>query len=351
MMGINPHHLVLLIVKLRSADEMENNTPITTNRMDELTDTMNKIRETQKSISLMLVATNGMLLRYIQDPPDEYIIAALKQNGLALQFVPASRQTQQMKWIALNNEPRSIQYVHKPTLGVWLHAVRSRSDSIKYIRNHPDFDTLTELEVCRIYKTFIQFNPRRMTDIRDDIKGLPCEKDLWFTVISIDDHYMSICPEVFAGEILDKIMECNPQVLEYAPKSLWTADRIKTYVKRNPLHIRTVIDECPDIDPVDAYKFALSNAKSYGVIYRILRTLPEKLHTLDNMKEFVNATDLSIFNMMPFHLREIDGFVSWIIDNFSYETINDKITDKVALRKNMSFIDSVKLLTKRIFRR
>lgn len=330
---------------------MEDNTPITINRMDELTDTMNKILETQKSISFMLVTINGMLLRHIQAPPDEYIIAALKQNGLALQFVPASRQTQQMKWIALNNEPCSIQYVHKPTLAMWLQAVRSDINSIKHMRKHPDFNMLSDQEVCMIYKTFIQCYPRKMTDICNDIKGLPCEKDLWFTMISIDNHYMPMCPKVFAEEILDKIMGGNSQVLEYAPKSLWTEERIKTYVKRNPSHIRTVIDECPDIDPVDTYKFALSNAESYGAIYWILNTLPEKLYTLDNIKEFVNITDLGIFNMMPFKLREIDGFVSWIIDNFSYETINNKITDKVALRKNMSFKDSIKLLIKKIFRR
>ena len=330
---------------------MEDNTSITTNCMDEITDIMNKILETQKSISFMLVTINGMLLRHIQDPPDEYIIAALKQNGLALQFVPASRQTLQMKWIALTNDPCSIHHVHKPTLEMWSYAVRFDSDSIKYIRQHPDFNTLSEWEVCVIYKTFIQNYPEKMTDICNEIKGLPCEKDLWFTMISIDNHYMSMCPKVFAEEILNKMMEGHSQVLEYAPKSLWTEERIKTYVKKNPLHIRTVIDGCPDIDPIDIYKFALSNAKSYGAMYRILMTLPEELYTLDNIKEFVNVTDLGIFNMMPFKLREIDGFVSWIIDNFSYEIINDKITDKVALKKNMSFKDSVKLLTKRIFRR
>ena len=62
---------------------MEDNTSITTNCMDEITDIMNKILETQKSISFMLVTINGMLLRHIQDPSDEYIIAALKQNGLS----------------------------------------------------------------------------------------------------------------------------------------------------------------------------------------------------------------------------------------------------------------------------
>ena len=328
---------------------MEDNTPITINRMDELTDTMNKILETQKNISFMLVTINGMLLRHIQDPPDEYIIAALKQNGLALQFVPTSKQTQQMKWIALNNEPCSIQYVHKPTLAMWLHAVRSDLDSIKHMRKHPDFNMLSDQEVCMIYKTFIQCYPRKMTDICNDIKGLPCEKDLWFTMISINNQYMSVCPQVFAEEILDKIMGGNSQVLEYAPKSLWTEERIKTYVKRNPLHVQVVNDTCPEIDPVDMYKLALSY--SDGCMYRIINNVPEELRTLDNMKEFVNATDLGIFNGMLGSLRKIDGFVSWIIDNFSYETINDKITDKASLRKNMSFKDSIKLLIKRIIKR
>jgi hypothetical protein len=144
MVGINPHHHVLLIVKLRGADEMENvnETERTENSKPDiiglsnlivdcsLSNARNMITEDTRVIMNMLINMNGTNIKFVNNPTEEQCFMALDYSGM------------------------NIQYIKNPTKKMWLHAVADNGSSIVYLKPG-SFDPS---DTFMIFKTAINSN-------------------------------------------------------------------------------------------------------------------------------------------------------------------------------------------------
>lgn len=76
---------------------------------------------------------DGMLLKYVKiiDIPLREI--ALMQNGLAVQFISAKDQTEKLCIIAIEQNPKAIQYIQNPTYAVCMSALAQDPTLVQYM--------------------------------------------------------------------------------------------------------------------------------------------------------------------------------------------------------------------------
>ena len=297
-----------------------------------LTGSLDEIYKQQKNIINMLINIDGTVIRYVENPQYDLMKAAVKQNGMAIRYIPDNLQTKELKELAIESNPNSIEFVYKPTYEMWINAVSTEyfDDEPHPIRFVKDLDDGGDPDrIATVYCSFIDANPRCFRVIEHDISGLPAEDAIWAYVAKEypNSGYFRRCPTKIKARIIDCVMETCPELLGECDDSLWSGDRTLMYLSANPCHITKVIESRPDIDPIDWYKIALDKVDNRADVLAIMFTFPSELKTLDNAKVLLNTdSKYRIINYIcGFNAIDIEGVPEYIVETFSMEDLIENV--------------------------
>lgn len=302
-----------------------------------LTKNLSKIQDTQENITKMLLVTNGMLLKYVPTPTDEMINIAVKNNGLAIQFVDVVKQTPELQQIAIEQNPRSLQFIINPTTHIELSAA---SASIEYDVNDPHPIKFIKNKSYKVYETFLRNNDYDIEYIKDDISDLDFERvvNLWYFAITGDydiygelysEETIKACPYNIQSKIIRIVLDnCSIGLLRYFDKSFWHCSDIIQYIIYKPFDI-SIIDEYPVITPVSWMQHIINELtpeKTY-----LIKTLFYYFFTHHSINTIVDAMTVLSSNYPFLILNEIyefqgvPGISEYIFENFNLEDIKTNL--------------------------
>lgn len=323
----------------------------------ELQSTMGEIMKQQENITKMLINTNGLMIQYVNSPTYELMIDAVKQNGMAIKYIPSNLQTKELKELAIESNPNSIEFIYKPTYEMWINAVGLEyfDDEPHPIRFVKDLDDGGDPDrIATVYCSFIDANPTCFRVIEHDISGLPAEDAIWAYVAKEypNSGYFRRCPLKIKERIIDCIMETQPQLLDECEESLWSGNRTLLYLSSNPCHIPRIIENRPDIDPIDWYKIALDRVDNRADVLSIMFTYPSELKTLENAKILLNTSSkYRIMNYIcGFNIIDIEGVPEYILDTFPMNDLVEHVQmsrihemiSKLSVFKRLKYLKRVK---------
>ena len=88
------------------------------------------------NVQMEAVKQNGLAIQYIPNPDNNIRLEAVKQNGLGIKYIPNPDTDVQM--VAIKQNWRAIQYILNPDLDVQMEAIEQDGLAILYITN-PDW--------------------------------------------------------------------------------------------------------------------------------------------------------------------------------------------------------------------
>ena len=314
--------------------------PITTYLTD-LMKSINEIHKQQEMITNMLLDVDGTLIRDIDNPSEEMMLDAVKQNGMAIQYILPMKQTEEIKWAAIKNNPYCFEFVYDPTLTMWEEAVKFEYDEDdENIEKHPVHlikDSNIKETVVRIslYTSFIDSNPHAFSCI---IKDISSEKDKNVEVLTwrhflMHHDYTScvLCPENVMDQIVDDLINENPCVLKRLHIKYWTLERTKKLLKASPSDIRDVPHSIFPDEIGELYRFASDNVKDGIDIIAIVLAFQS-----DNFKEKIFPDILeseNIFRLINKGLfNSYDEFdkdkATYIINKFGFDRLCKEVVSE-----------------------
>lgn len=333
----------------------DNDTPTSVSIINELENKCNLLTK-------MVLELDGTKLQYIENPSDEYIMIAVKQNGMAIQYVPADRQTWVIKAAAIESDPHSLKYIHKPKYELYRMAVITPYDG----KDHP-IHLLRDSGYVHPYIVFIDNNPAHFEDIIPDIEGLSVEHLIWkYVIINYKDYdYSWRCPLDIQKKIINDVMRCDPECLTRFDESLWTKEWIISYIKANPEGVKYIYGygKTDDIMSTgELYKIALDNCADNNDAYWIINSYPEDT-TFDDLVLLLeskcrfyvirNGELFSLFNNIS--SRDISEY---IIHRFTLEDLVDNVPffrleyvfDRLSLFKRIKYKRKLKKQMKKMLK-
>lgn len=308
--------------------------------LDDLMKSMDGIHKQQETITNMLLDVDGTLIRHIDNPSEEMMLAAVKQNGMAIQHILPMKQTEEIKWAAIKNNPYCIEFVYEPSLTMWEEAVKFEYDEDdENIEKHPVHlikDSNIKETVVRIslYTSFIDSNPYAFSYIIRDISS---EKDknvevlTWRHFLMHHDYTSCIkCPDDVMDQIVDDLINKNPCVLNRLHIKYWTLDRAKKLLKEHPSDIRNVPHSIFPDEIGELYRFASDNVKSGFDIIGIVCSFQS-----DNFKETIFPDILESKNIFFIINKGLFNFYNefdkdkamYIINKFGFDTLCKEVED------------------------
>lgn len=297
--------------------------------LDIVEDRFAPIEKRQRELTKMLLAKDGLLLKFITNPMDDEIAIAVKQNGDAIRFVSKEKHTDDLMWEAIRSNPHSIWYMDKNKLKTQLYIT---AVTTPYTGDDHPVHLLKTQDKMAPYLAFISHNPHNFRDIIDDIRGLEFEHLIWKYAISNWGNIHSMmflrpkimCPIEIQAKIVDEVVRKTPQLLEIFDKSFWTEERMKNYVISNPVHVNTVWGHI-DMSTGDLYRLAFDNCKDSWDVMSVLNVYPcyDKERTTDEMvkvlesKRWDDIINRGIFSVFA----ETRENAEYIIDRFAFEEL------------------------------
>ena len=309
--------------------------------LTDLMKSMDGIHEQQETITKMLLDVDGNLIRHIDNPSEEMMLAAVKQNGMAIQYIPSTKQTEEIKMAAIKNNPCCIEFVYEPTLTMWEEAVKFEYDEDdENIEKHPVHlikDSNIKETVVRIslYTSFIDSNPYAFSYIIRDISS---EKDkniealTWRHFLMHHDYTSCIiCPDHVMDQIVDDLINKNPCVLNRLHIKYWTLDRAKKLLKEHPSDIRNVPHSIFPDEIGELYRFASDNVKDGYDIIGIVLSFQE-----NNFKEEIFPDILESNNIFRLINKGLFNFynefdkdkATYIINKFGFDKLCKEVVSE-----------------------
>lgn len=190
--------------------------------------------ENKRKTQLELVAKDGLLIRFIDNPTEEICLAAVKNKGNALQYI--IKQTENICLAAVKNNGMSLRFVKNQTYEICLEAVKICGRALQFVRNQTDEICLAAVkniglaleyvknqtdEIClasiKNYAGAIQFVKKQTEEMllmvveHGYAYNLEYAKpeyeniNIYLTAARIDEYYINYIPK----RILDKIYKPN----------------------------------------------------------------------------------------------------------------------------------------------
>lgn len=217
---------------------------------------VDELKTKMDSVTKMILAIDGSAIRFIDNPTDEEIDIALKQDLYAVRYLPEKRQTFEM-WVKAADQEGSYNVIF---------------DDI----NNTKFDSSAQI---KIYDAMIKANINDIEKFYVKINGSGYVYSLWETIISnlsyLQYSTFRLCPWYAQSALIDKAMEVSREYLTYAQSELWTFDRVYAYVESCPENISLAEERA---DPgmfvyehkVGIYKHALDYCNARYVANEVL---------------------------------------------------------------------------------
>ena len=324
-----------------------------------LSDSLSGIGKQQESIIKMLLNMDGTLIRLINEPTEEQMMIAVKQNGMAIQYMLPMKQTDEMKMAAIESNPFCFEFVYEPTMPMWLKALQAEMPEDEELAKKHPVKVLKRIEMTPyqkklLYTTFLDQYPSDISAIADDI----CEMDE-ADVVEIFEFLFKRhgdvvdadeCPRNIIGEIIDNVMEDNPRFLRCCPIEYWTTERM---IKLLEYHVCYLDDVChvvmgwDDISTPIFIKHALDICKNESDMRYIIifarNMIPYSVDYLATILESKNA--IHILDTLFVHWNIDRNGVEYILDKFPIEEIFDNVryatfydmTSKLSLFKRIKY--------------
>lgn len=325
----------------------------------ELSNFMVDIKKQQFELIHMLLNIDGTTIRYIKEPTEEMMLQAVKQNGMAIQYILPMKQTEEIKWAAIDNNPFCFEFVYEPTMPMWLKALQVEiPEDEELVEKHP-VKVLKRIEMTPyqkklLYTTFLDEYPSDISAIADDI----CEMDELDAVEIFEFLFKrhgdvvdaDKCPRNIIGEIIDNVMEDNPRFLRCCPIEYWTTERM---IKLLEYHVCYLDDVChvvmgwDDISAPIFIKHALDICKNESDMRYIIifarNMIPYSVDYLATILESKNAINILDTLFIQWYIDR-DG-VEYILNKFPIEEIFDNtryatfydMTSKLSLFKRIKY--------------
>ena len=325
----------------------------------ELSNFMVDIRKQQFELIHMLLNIDGTTIQYIKEPTEEMMLQAVKQNGMAIQYILPMKQTEEIKMAAIENNPFCFEFVYEPTMPMWLKALQAEMPEDEELAKKHPVKVIKRIEMSPyqkklLYTTFLDQYPSDVSAIADDI----CEMDET-DVVEIfqflfkrhgDVVDADKCPRNIIGEIIDNVMEDNPRFLRCCPIEYWTAERM---IKLLEYHVCYLDDVChvvmgwDDISTPIFIKHALDICKNESDMRYIIifarNMIPYSVDYLATILESKNA--INILDTLFVHWNIDRNGVEYILDKFPIEEIFDNVryatfydmTSKLSLFKRIKY--------------
>lgn len=307
--------------------------------MTDLMNLMDGIHKQQETITNMLLDVDGTLIRHIDNPSEEMMLAAVKQNGMAIQHILPMKQTDEIKMAAIENNPFCFEFVYEPTIPMWLKALQAEMpEDEELVKKHP-VKVLKRIKMSPyqkklLYTTFLDQHPSDISAIADDI----CEMDeadaaevfrFLFKrhgdVVDADE-----CPRNIIGKIIDDVMEDNPRFLRYCPVEYWTMERMVKLLEYHVCYLDDVyhvVKGCNDISIPTLIRQTLDMCKNESDMRHIIifayNMIPYSVDNLATILESKNA--ISILATLIIHWNIDRDGVGYILDKFPIEEIFDNM--------------------------
>ena len=310
--------------------------------LTDLMKSMDRIHKQQETITKMLLDVDGTLIRHIDNPSEEMMLAAVKQNGMAIQYILPMKQTEEIKWTAIKNNPYCLEFVYEPSLTMWEEAVKFEyDDDDENIEKHPVHlikNSNIKETVVRIslYTSFIDSNPYAFPHI---IKDISSEKDKNIEVLTWRHFLMhhdytnciNLCPENVMDQIVDDLINKNPCVLKRLHIKYWTLERAKKLLKESPSDIRNVPHSIFPDEIGELYRFASDNVKDGIDIIGIVLAFQS-----DNFKEKIFPDILESKNIFFIINKGLFSFYNefdkdkamYIINKFGFDTLCKEVVSE-----------------------
>lgn len=325
----------------------------------ELSNFMVDIKKQQFELVRMLLDIDGRTIQYIKEPTEEMMLQAVKQNGMAIQYILPAKQTEEIKWAAIDNNPFCFEFVYEPTMPMWLKALQvEMPEDEELVEKHP-VKVLKRIEMSPyqkklLYTAFLDEYPSDISAIADDI----CEMDE-LDVVEIFEFLFKRhgdivdadkCPRNIIGEIIDNVMEDNPRFLRCCPIEYWTTERM---IKLLEYHVCYLDDVChvvmgwDDISAPIFIKHALDICKNESDMRYIIifarNMIPYSVDYLATILESKNA--INILDTLFIHWYIDRDGVEYILNKFPIEEIFDNVryatfydmTSKLSLFKRIKY--------------
>lgn len=331
-----------------------------TSYLTDLMESIDSIHKQQETITSMLLDVDGTLIRHIDNPSEEMMLAAVKQNGMAIQYILPMKQTEEIKWAAIKNNPYCFEFVYEPTIPMWLDAIQTEiPEDEELVEKHP-VKVLKRIEMLPyqkklLYSTFLDQHPSDISVIADDI----CEMDeadavevfqFLFKrhgdVVDADE-----CPRNIIGKIIDDVMEDNPRFLVYSPVEYWTMERMVKLLEYNVCYLDNVYRVVKGWNDVSIMTSLIrqtldicKNESDMRYIIIFARyIIPYSVDNLATILESKNAINILDTLFIQWNIDR-DG-VEYILDKFPIEEISDNIrqmtfhdmTAKLSLFKRIKY--------------
>lgn len=246
------------------------NTPSSANNQSK--EFYNKILKDLKALSEAIISIDGNLIQYIDNPSEELMLSAVKQNGMAIKYILPVKQTEEIKMEAIKSNPCCFEYVYEPTIPMWLSAIltnidpddiKEGKDPVRLIKD----SKLTQYEKTLLYTSFLDKYPGSIDDISDDLNGYPDEMEIYkFLYTRHKDVHASKYPDRIISLIIDDVLKENPMFLLGCSMDYWTFPRVKLLMEYDPCAVdmacKTYIDKHNYAEIPFIIKTALDNCKN-----------------------------------------------------------------------------------------
>jgi len=94
---------------------------------------INAIKNPSEDIQLAAVKQYGISINYIKNPSEDVKLAAVKKDGLAIMYI--KNPSEQVKLAAVKQNGNAISFIENPSEQVQLAAVKQNGYAIKYVKN------------------------------------------------------------------------------------------------------------------------------------------------------------------------------------------------------------------------
>ena len=313
----------------------------------------NITRVEDEVIYKMLLSTNGLALRFINNPTYEEMLIAVSQNGRAITYIPTEKRDDRLRETAIENDPLSIWSMKDEELPtkLWVAAVRT-----PYCDHHP-IHLLTHIKYDNIspYLAFISNNKMHFHKIVDEIHGLRFEHLIWKYVYlccpEIPDKDQ-LCPFDIQVKIFDSVVNTKPYLLEEFSPSLWTFDYVKNYIKKMPWHVGLIYEKYSHITRAVLYRLALDNCKDVHDVRSVLALYPTIRDADKSFTEFqyilespnwvyVLESYISIFSIFA---DSIENCCKYVMQHFTMEQLYNNLSENCLNRiiERLPFLERIK---------
>ena len=245
----------------------------------------------------MLLNMDGTLLRYVENPTYDMFLSAVKQDGMSIYYIPAEKQTEEIKMEAIRSDPFCFEFIDNPTIPMWKEMILR----CNYVRSdHPihmlkDDRTIPEIQKIYLYKYYIETREFPASSVFHEIihditesRNIECE--MWKYYLS--NYYydypfifdMDRCPNHVLDVIIDDVFDYCPYILENIDEKYETPERVVKY-----LTYKFRLDDLFNSQSFEEYCKKYPDETSYRIAQDVVENVLSDRRYYSGIKHFKNT--------------------------------------------------------------